>query len=223
MDKRKTKGVNNNAKDKTQSKSSVVQKQILDEIEVLNEREKDKKRTIILILSIFTILIALVGASFAYFTSIVNNIRGNQSFTLSGTELEGLTYKYSDTLSLADAKPGDKVENTFTVTNPNSGARVRYSMKVVADINNFTAEEGMGQLLITVSGGDLKNPVVLDFTDGEAQKELNVFSKMDLSPKESDVFTIKMEFADIGVLQDSNLNKTFVGHIEISQSIVVSE
>ena len=55
----------------------------MDEIEVMNEREKDKKRTIILILSIFTILIAIVGASFAYFTSIVNNIKGNQSFTLS--------------------------------------------------------------------------------------------------------------------------------------------
>lgn len=223
MDKRKTKGVNATAKGKTSTKTVDRNKEIMDEIEVMNEREKDKKRTIILILSIFTILIALVGASFAYFTSIVNNIKGNQSFTLSGTELEGLTYKYSDTLSLPDAKPGDKVENTFTVTNPNAGARVRYSMKVVSDINNFTAEEGMGQLLITISGGDLKNPVVLDFTDGEAQKELNVFSKMDLSPKESDVFTIKMEFVDIGKLQDTNMNKTFVGHIEISQSIVVSE
>lgn len=223
MDKRKTEGTHYAKEGKKTPKKVDRQKVILEEIEVMNEREKNKKRTIILILSIFTILVALVGASFAYFTSIVNNIKGNQSFTLSATELEGLTYKYSDTLSLPDAKPGDSIENTFTVTNPNAGARVRYSMKVVADVNNFTAEEGMGQLLITINGGDLKSPIELDFTDGEGPKELTAFSKMDLNPKESDVYTIKMSFVNTGRLQDSNLNKTFVGHIEISQLIVVNE
>lgn len=187
-----------------------------------NNDEKKRKAIIILILAILTLIVALIGASFAYFTSSVRNVNGNQSFVMSTATIEGATYSSSKNITILDAMPGVSDETVFTITNPNSSATIRYSLKLIADYNNFTNEDGDGQLLITISGGNLKEPIVLDFTDGINKKEEIILSNATLSSSKSDVYNLKVEFVDIGKSQDSNIEKSFIGHIEINQSIAVS-
>lgn len=193
------------------------------DFEAKKEEEKSKKRVVVLILGIMTILVAVIGASFAYFTSAVNNVKGNQSIVVSTTTLEGVTYQASDTLALIDAFPGDSAETTFTITNPNSSATVRYTLKFVADLNDFSNEEGDGQLLIKISGGEIDGEVVLDFTDSENVKSGIIVSNVQLPSSESDVYKMKLEFAETHQLQNTNQAKNFAGHIEITQSIVVDQ
>ncbi len=188
-------------------------------IEVKNEEEKKKRKAIILVLSTITVLVSLVGASFAYYSANVNNTKGNQSIVLGATVLDGLTFQASGNLKLTDAIPGSSTEEVFTVTNPNSAARVRYSLKIVSDINDFSSEDGLGQLVITMSGDAGSESV--DFTDSESVKEKLMFSDVELAPKESDDYHIKIEFAELGKGQNSNTEKNFVGHIEIIQTIVI--
>lgn len=189
--------------------------------EAVQKDEKNKKHIIILILGILTILIALIGASFAYFTKVVNSTKGNQSLVLGTTTLEGVSFKASDNISLINAMPGDKSNTTFTITNPNSSAKVRYSLKMIADLNEFTATNGFNQVLIKITGGDLNEPVVLDFTDGPNVKEGIIVSNVELNAKESDVYNVELEFAETNLSQNENIAKNFAGHIEITQSIVV--
>jgi len=195
----------------------------LKELEFKNDEDKKKKSLLILMLGIITILVAIIGASFAYFTTVVNNVKGKQSFVMSTTTIEGVSYQASDNLALYNAIPGESNENTFTITNPNSAATVRYTLKFIADINEFTSQDGPGQLLITVSGGDIIEPVILDFTDGENAKEMLVTSNVILEPSESDVYKMRIEFVETNSTQNSNQSKTFSGHIEIKQSIVVDK
>lgn len=196
---------------------------IKEKVQVIKEEEseKDKKRIVVLILAVLTVLVALIGASFAYFTKVVNSTKGNQSIVLGTTTLEGVTFKASDNISLTNALPGDKTSSTFTITNPNSSAKVRYSLKMIADLNEFTARDGVGQVLLKVWGGDLKEPVILDFTDGENVKEGTIITNIELHAKESDAYNIELEFAETNTNQNENISKNFAAHIEITQSIVV--
>lgn len=190
-------------------------------VKELNEESKQKKHLFITILGVLTLLLALIGASFAYFTATINKPRGNQSLVLGTTTLEGVTFKSTNNLTLLDATPGKFVETEYTVTNPNAGAKVRYTLKVVADINEFTPDGGLKQALIKVTGGDLQEERVIDFTDGENVKEGILVSNKDLSSKESDTYKIKLEFAETNQNQDANKGKSFVAHIEATQTIVV--
>lgn len=193
------------------------------ELEFKSEEIRRQKSLLALMLGVVTLLVAIIGASFAYFTTVVNNVKGKQSFVMTTTTIEGVSYQASDNLALFNAIPGEFDENTFTITNPNSAATVRYTLKFVADINEFTAKEGLGQLLVTVSGGDLEEPVVLDFTDGETTTELLITSNVKLEPKQSDVYKMRIDFVETNAVQNSNQSKTFSGHVEIKQSIVVDK
>lgn len=190
-------------------------------VETKQKEEKDKRRLIVLILGITTLLFALIGATFAYFSKVVNSVNGNQSMVIGATVLEGLTYKASDTLTLTNAIPGDKVESTFTVTNPNSKAKVRYTLKVVSDLNEFTNVEGDNQLMVEIYDTNGTLLASADFTDGEHKKEEILLSNIELLSKQSDVYKAKIEFKELGTNQISNKSKDFTAHIEIVQSIVV--
>lgn len=193
------------------------------DLEQIREGKNKRQKITILILCILTVLIALMGVTFAYFTSSINNLKGNQSLVIGTTTLEAASFQASDPLALIEAKPGSSVENTFTITNPNSSATVRYTLKFIADVNNFTNVDGDGQLLIKISGGGIDGEKVLDFTDGENAKESIIVSNTDLEARESDVYKLRVEFVDIGTVQDSNLAKNFAGHIEIIQTIYVNQ
>lgn len=190
------------------------------DLEVNKEEERKKKKTVLLILCILTIIVALVGATFAYFSAGIDN-SNNESITVGATTLEGVTYQASKTITLYDAMPGDHDETKFTITNPNSSAKVRYSLKFIADVNNFSKEDGLGQLLITVSGAGLEQPVVLDFTDSENIKDGIIVSNVELNALESDDYNLRLDFVELGTSQNSNIKKTFAGHIEIVQTIAV--
>lgn len=188
-------------------------------LEQKSEEENKKKRMILLILCILTILMGVVGASFAFFSSSLQNYQ-NESLILNTANLEGATYQSSKTIALKDAFPGDYEETNFTITNPNKTARIRYTLKFVSDINNFSKDDGLGQLLITISGKELENDIVLDFTDKET-KEGIIITDIELNPEQSDDYKLRLDFKDIGVSQNSNIKKTFAGHIEISETIAV--
>ncbi len=190
-------------------------------VQEMSEQSKEKKHVLIMVLGLLTLLLALIGASFAYFTAVINKPRGNQSLVLGTATLEGATFKSTNSLTLLEARPGDFVETEYTVTNPNASAKVRYTLKVVADINEFTLQGGEKQVLIKASGGNLLEERVIDFTDGTTTREGILISNKDLSSKQSDTYKIKLEFAETNQNQDANRGKSFVAHIEVIQSIVV--
>lgn len=196
-------------------------------------QEKDNKnnKIVLLILGIATVLIALIGATFAYFTSVIRYNNAPQSVTLTTVEVQGLEYTASDTLSLVDALPdNNKVDTqTFTIYNPNATAVITYSMYLKTDLNEFTIteydsdedgedEEFANQLILTITGGQI-NPVVLDLTDGTNTDDKVIAENIRLNGKATDEYTATIKFAEINIPQDNNQGCTFVGHIDVVQKI----
>ena len=188
-----------------------------------NQREENgKNRIVLLILGVATVLVALVGATFAYFTAVINNVNGNQSVTVTTTTVEGVTYTASDPLTLIDAIPGQYAETTFTVSNPNSSAIVEYGLKFVPDVNDFEITEGTNQLVITITGGQIVGSKILDYTDGENSTEQPIIDTVTLNPGDSDEYTVRVDFFETQSVQDTNQTKNFAGHIEVTQKIITA-
>jgi len=189
--------------------------------EFKTEEKKNNNQILLLIIGVATILLALVGGTLAFFTANVDNSH-NQSVTLTTAKVKGVEYVSADALVLEAVVPGAKSETTFTITNPNATVVATYSMKLVTDLNQFSNEEGDKQLLLTVSEGQLTSPVVLDLTNGNDTSDKQIVQDINLLPGETDTYKISIEFVYTDYGQNTNQNKTYVGHIEVAQSVVTT-
>lgn len=183
------------------------------------KEENNKKKMILLILGALTVVIALIGATFAYFTAAINNVNGPQSVTLTTTTVQGLNYIAQEPLALVNILPGSSAETSFTIDNPNASATVRYSMNLVTDYNDFETTDGVGQLMLTISGGKLETTKILDLTDGRDTSDRPIVVEVPLAAGEVDTYHVKIEFVELGVLQNTNRSKNYVGHFDVIQSI----
>lgn len=184
--------------------------------------ENNKNKIVLFILGVATVLVALIGATFAYFTSVISKPNGDQSVLVTTTTVEGVTYTASDPLVLVDAVPGDYAETTFTISNPNASATVKYGLKFVPDLDDFTNEEGENQLVITVTGGQIMESKKIDYTDGENAVEQVIIDEVSLAASETDEYTVRVDFFETQSVQNTNQGKNFAGHIEVTQSIITT-
>lgn len=202
------------------------------------EMEKDKRnnRMILLIIGVATVLIALIGATFAYFTAIISYQNSPQSVTVTTVEVQGVVYTATDTLTLINAIPDNvrKDEKTFTISNPNSAALIVYDLKLKQDLNEFTLEKdsndeiildendepvSANQLVLTLSGGQMTGSKQFDLTNGEDTSDITLVEGVRLSSNATDSYTVTIQFLEINRAQDNNQGKSFVGHIDVSQKI----
>lgn len=162
-----------------------------------NERGNGNGNTVLLtVIGVATLLVALVGATFAYFSATITN-KTEQSVVLTTAAPVGLEYVSPKAITMTNIIPGASESGTFTVTNPaTSTVAQMYDLELVIDENELntnitsgaTYGDGQtslpGQLLVTVNGssttagtGGKSTAVTIeecgtssacDFTDGTA-------------------------------------------------------
>jgi len=215
------------------------------------DRENGNGNTVLLtVIGVATLLVALVGATFAYFSATITN-EAKESVIITTAAPVGLEYLGS-TLVLADdpetpeidsnAIPGDEATGTFTVKNPSTSTVAQtYDLTLVIDKNEFVAEVddmttagnadlAKEQLLITItSEADLGtemhainsgNPYNL--TDSTTtESTYQIVDNQRIAIGETQTYTIKVEFKELSIAQNPNQNKAFQAHIEISDPVSV--
>lgn len=179
------------------------------------------------VIGVATLLVALVGATFAYFSATVSNA-SNQSVSITTATPAALEYKQTKALTLTNAKPGDKVtDGSFTVTNPAGNAvTYTYDLNVMVDDNTFSAATSANQLLLsyTVASSGANVPTLANFgtatdvTDGTTTFKVGtstpLVSDQKIAPGETHTFTGTLEFVNLNVSQNENQGKSFVAHID---------
>lgn len=128
------------------------------------EEKKEKKNNsiILLVIGIATLLVSLVGATFAFFSATLSK-DVEESIEVSTANPVGLAYE-GGVLSLLNAIPGDHTSNEFTITNPTedeSGEKntveQKYTLDMIIDSSSITAELDPDQLFITITS-DITTP-----------------------------------------------------------------
>lgn len=213
----------------------------------MNDEKKGNGNTVLLtVIGVATLLVALVGATFAYFSATITN-NAKESVIITTAAPIGLEY-LGEQLSLPNAVPGDTKDGTFTVENPStSKVSQTYDLDLIVETNEFvtdyqanngrTQEAGDTDLLaeqlvitITAASNGANNPTVLNsgkfnLTDGTTQLTTNQGKIVDdqlIAPGEKHTYSINVNFKELNIPQDANQGKTFNGHIEISDPTSVT-
>ncbi len=195
--------------------------------------ERNNGNTILLtVIGIATLLVALVGATFAYFTASINNAN-SQTVSVTTATPAGLNY-VGGQLQLPNALPGDSNNMTFTVTNP-SGSSVsqEYKLKVVVDTDlipdgaSFVAVDqsnapAPNQLVVSVSAATtgsntpFSGTLTRDYTDGTNTSDWAFTDAVTIAPGEVHTYTLTVTFNNLeGQNQDPNQGKEFYAHVNI--------
>lgn len=193
-------------------------------------KDENKTNTLLLtIIGVATLLVAVIGATFAYFTA---NVMGQESSTTinigAGTlsivyangsgnlTAEGIIPKEAD--QYGDIAPA--IEKTFTITGNNTTNSVMpYTISIVVQTNDFTD----GALTWTLSSentganGVVATAVSTMTAIASGNSTITLGSGYFTGAVSSKVHTYQLNiyFPDTGVVQDIDKNKTFTGYVNI--------
>lgn len=173
----------------------------------------EKKNVVFLtVLAIATLLTAVVGTTFAYFTATVTGNDTAKATTVT-TATVGVTYTDGSTITESNILPGWTSTKTITVKNDSSVA-VKYSINWASVTNGFvdsTATPTTGThagateffYTYTKNRGAASTATAMPTADG-------VFvDKVDLASGATDTYVFTFNFANLGIAQNDNQGKTF--------------
>lgn len=106
-----------------------------------NNRIDRRQRLILIAIAVLTLFFAVVGATFAYFTIIVQGNEEASSIFIKSVKLGQVVFEDGQGINLTDVYPGEFVTKTFTVktegTDPD--VKVKYNVYLVQTTNEFAS------------------------------------------------------------------------------------
>lgn len=109
----------------------------------MKEEKRDKRQSIFLIaISLLTLFFAVVGASFAYFTIVVQGNEEASSVLIKSVKLGQVIFQDGQEINLLEIYPGDYATKTFTIENTGSNVDmpINYSVYLVQTTNDFATK-----------------------------------------------------------------------------------
>ena len=173
---------------------------------------KIKKSYLILIISL---LVLLIGVSFAYFSL---EITGNDTAKYNTITTGALKLTFTDTnaLTLTDALPGDSATKTISVKNTGT-IDTSYNIVWKEFTNTITNDE----LVIEATCKRLNSSNTEEGTCESISQKVVSSNKLKLNiPIEAGItheYTLKLTFIDTGSTQNYNKNKSFNGKIGLEE------
>jgi hypothetical protein len=197
----------------------------------MNNGNGNGNTVLLTVIGVATLLVALVGATFAYFTATVSNTSA-QSFSVTTATPVGLVYA-GQKLTMANAIPGDSAESSFTVENPSTNSETgaantvnqSYDLVLKIDGNEFSYTDNTDsakQLVLTLSATSTGNntpslkTTEIDFTSG-TKDPVTLVDDQKIEVGEKQTYSLTLNFNNLeSYAQDNNQGKSFNAHIEIT-------
>jgi len=189
-----------------------------------NENNRNGNTVLLTVIGVATLLVALVGATFAYFSAQINNEQA-ESVSITTAAPVGLEYLGGEEVVLDNIIPGAKnftraedgtisdANDKFTVTNPaTSSVAQTYDLDLIVDNNdmelagevNGAAKDQPNQLLITVTGA-VKTPGV---TEKGGTTEASNTPQINTTGQPSNVKASSTKF-EVDLTDSANAAKTY--------------
>ena len=173
---------------------------------------KIKKSYLILIISV---LILLIGVSFAYFSLEITGNDTAKYNTITTGDLK-LTFTDTNALTLTDALPGDSATKTISVKNTGT-IDTSYNIVWKELTNTITNDE----LVIEATCKRLNSSNTEEGTCESIPQKAVSSNKLKLNipiePGITHEYTLKLTFIDTGSTQNYNKNKSFNGKIGLEE------
>ena len=168
-----------------------------------NDRIDKKQRLFLIIIAVLTLFFAVVGATFAYFTIIVQGNEEASSIYIKSVKLGQVIFEDGQAINLVDVYPGEFVTKTFTIrtegTDPD--VKVGYSIYLVQTRNDFStsSESVLGTLSLTTVPSPASTAPILTGT---------------LYGDDLHTYTYKIGLLEANSNQNNAQGRTFIGVLQ---------
>lgn len=187
--------------------------------------ETKKGNTVLLtVIAVATLLVAVVGATFAYFTASVAGNDTASSVVVKTAQIGTITYTNGNEVKLDNAYPGaTSNEVKFTIAlDQDATTSVHYTLKWVNVTNDFDPSsdlvyslKGTDQSTGSVENGE-QPKLIDDITDKEVPTTSGtIIGSGIVSGASIHEYTLTVKFKETGIDQNSNQGKAFTGKIEV--------
>ena len=195
-----------------------------------NENQKKGNTILLTVIAIATLLVAVVGATFAYFTATVTGNDKASSVIVKTAEIGTVTFTDGDELKLENALPGATFSKTFTISSSaTSTMAVKYGVQLIDVTNSIGNDEleytlkGTVQnssditgTLIAGTSGDSPQSKTISTTSGSTTTTIDLGTGTLGNKGEKHSYTLDIHFKETGSNQNSNQNQSFSGKIHVT-------
>lgn len=186
--------------------------------------DNNKGQTIFLsVIGIATLLVAIVGATFAWFSISVSGNDKASSVVVTTAKLGSVVFTDGETITMNNIRPETSPQETktFTVANTEKTATetLEYSITLNVDINTLT-EAAAGQFVHSLSGASSKTTgagkLVSVAKDTEVPKTTTQLGTGTLVGNETHTYTYTIQFKESGENQNAAQGKAFGGKLQVN-------
>jgi len=184
------------------------------ETEILNERKERNNTVLLVIIATATLLVAMVGATFAFFSATVTKTGDTNSVKIQ-TATIGITYNHGNAVDVTDLMPGGPIDSkTVTIENTSTNYEARYTLKWADGVvNEFTRQEYLTYLVTCIGDGAPTHTRTQLPSTGST---VDILSNITLPANATHtcIFSFQYDYLEDGD-QNADQNKTFTGNFEI--------
>lgn len=179
------------------------------------EENNNKKQTVFLsVVAIATLLVAILGATFAWFSA---RVTGNEeaSSVIVETATLGIVYENGNEIRLENAMPGDSDTKTFTVSSEEgANADQKYTLSWDVDTNDFADQT---DLVYSIVGTPKGGGTAINVSESQipAVGKTAIAGEATVKPLETHEYSLTVTFKETGSNQNSNQGKKFYGKIVV--------
>lgn len=191
----------------------------------MEENRKGSNNTILLtILSVATLLVAIVGATFAYFTAIVTDGDKGSSVVIQTATLS-IIYHDGNNLTASGIIPGWSDTKSIEIENSTNYAAM-YTLRWKPGMFNDLEDKTELIYSVNCTGDEAPAPIVgaiVPGTDPATTDPINIYSMQRIPSNTSHVCTLSLEFKEMNSAQNYNQARTFYGTLELVAEAVSTE
>lgn len=180
--------------------------------------EDAKGQTIFLsVIGIATLLVAIVGATFAWFSISVSGNENSEKIVYTTASLGSVVFNDGYTIDANGIIPGDVKTKTFTVsqTDPSATGKIKYNIVLNVSSNTLTSNAN-GQFVHYLKGsGNTNGGTLATLDESEVPESSIIIGSGELDGYEVHTYEYSITLKNLDAPQNEAQGKEFGGYITV--------
>ena len=169
------------------------------------------------IVGICTLLVAIVGATFAWFSITVTGNENPTDIVINSGTLGQVSFNDGTTIDIKNLMPGIFTTKTFTVgqTDPTATGKISYNIVLNVKSNNLTPVAQGAFVHSLRSSGNTNGGTIATMEESEVPTDSYVIGSGVIEGYETHQYYYTVGFKNLNVNQNAAQGKTFSGYLSV--------
>ncbi len=180
----------------------------------IEERSLRKNNILLVVIGIATLLVAIVSATFAYFSATITKTDENSSIKIQTAAL-GITYNHGQAVLSEDLMPGGPINSKVVTVENNTAYEVKYTLRWKAGVTNTFVNQPDLTYAVNCEGKDSQSKAKAQLPATNASGTTPILTGVTLPANTTHTCTFDFEYLYKAEEQNADKGKSFVGNFEI--------